>query len=251
MQIISRFVPRTWVSVMAADTEHDVAVLRAPGLRPPAVMHLASVAPTSGKLFVLGYPASASLTVPAETWAVMENDKFPANIGPLANPRDLLWMSAPEVAHGYSGGPMFDPRSGAVVGMIKGQVDGGYLRLVRGMPTTGIAIGPGVGSIGDLVRHEVPYAAVSLGVLAGRGGRGRVAPRHRARAVLALSGPRVLDATRLRPEGVVPIRPAARRGAGVVDRDGLENRCTLTGTEGSNPSLSARYRGFRNFSGLN
>jgi len=25
----------------------------------------------------------------------------------------------------------------------------------------------------------------------------------------------------------------------VVDRDGLENRCTLTGTQGSNPCLSA------------
>src|ERR1700760_888958 len=29
------------------------------------------------------------------------------------------------------------------------------------------------------------------------------------------------------------------RGAGAVDRGGLENRCTLMGTEGSNPSLSA------------
>ena len=27
----------------------------------------------------------------------------------------------------------------------------------------------------------------------------------------------------------------------MVDWDGLENRCTLTGTEGSNPSLSANY----------
>ncbi|MDE6126391.1 MAG: hypothetical protein K2G30_05480, partial [Muribaculaceae bacterium] len=27
---------------------------------------------------------------------------------------------------------------------------------------------------------------------------------------------------------------------GVVDRDGLENRCTLTGTQGSNPCLSAK-----------
>ena len=162
MQIISRYVPRTWVSLVASDTVHDVAVLKAPGLRSPAVVHLASVAPSSGKLFVLGYPASASLTVPAETWAVMENDKFPSNIGSLANPRDLLWMSAPAVAHGYSGGPIFDPRSGAVVGMVKGQVDGGYLRLVRDMPTTGIAIGPGIGGIGDLVRREVPYAAVSL-----------------------------------------------------------------------------------------
>ena len=32
---------------------------------------------------------------------------------------------------------------------------------------------------------------------------------------------------------------APRRGAGVVDRGGLENRCTLTGTQGSNPCLSA------------
>ena len=33
---------------------------------------------------------------------------------------------------------------------------------------------------------------------------------------------------------------APRRGAGVVDRGGLENRCTLTGTQGSNPCLSAK-----------
>jgi S1-C subfamily serine protease len=162
MQIISKYVARTWVSLVATDPVHDVAVLKAPGLHPPAVMHLASVAPTSGKLFLLGYPASAGLTVPAETWAVMENEKFPPNVGSLANPRDLLWMSAPAVAHGYSGGPIFDPKSGAIVGMIKGQVDGGYLRLVRDMPTTGVAIGPGVGSLGELVRREVPYAAVSL-----------------------------------------------------------------------------------------
>ena len=31
-----------------------------------------------------------------------------------------------------------------------------------------------------------------------------------------------------------------RRGAEVVERGGLENRCAFTGTEGSNPSLSAK-----------
>ena len=30
-----------------------------------------------------------------------------------------------------------------------------------------------------------------------------------------------------------------RKDAGVVERDGLENRCTLSGTQGSNPCLSA------------
>ncbi len=32
-----------------------------------------------------------------------------------------------------------------------------------------------------------------------------------------------------------------RRDAGVVERGGLENRCTFTSTEGSNPSLSASF----------
>jgi S1-C subfamily serine protease len=162
MQIISKYVARTWVSLVASDQVHDIALLKAPDLRPPSVVHLASVAPTSGKLFILGYPATAGLTVPAETWAVMQNEKFPPDIGSLADPRDLLWLSAPEVTHGYSGGPIFDPRLGAVVGIVKGEVDGGYLRLVRDMPTTGVAIGPGIGSISALVRREVPYVAVSL-----------------------------------------------------------------------------------------
>jgi S1-C subfamily serine protease len=162
MQIISQYVARTWVSLMAADQVHDIALLKAANLRPPAVMRLASAPPASGKLFILGYPSTAGLTVPAETWGVVENARFPANIGSLADPRELLWMLAPEVTHGFSGGPVFDPRTGAVVGMVKGEVDGGYLRLVPDMPTTGIAIGPGIEQIGALVRHEVPYAAVSL-----------------------------------------------------------------------------------------
>src|SRR6185312_3886631 len=34
---------------------------------------------------------------------------------------------------------------------------------------------------------------------------------------------------------------APRRGARVVDRDGLENRCARKGTVGSNPTLSANH----------
>jgi hypothetical protein len=40
----------------------------------------------------------------------------------------------------------------------------------------------------------------------------------------------------------VAIDPICRRGAGAVERGGLENRCpSYRGTEGSNPSLSAIY----------
>ena len=38
---------------------------------------------------------------------------------------------------------------------------------------------------------------------------------------------------------------AVWRGAGAVERGGLENRCTRKRTEGSNPSLSAIYRRLR------
>ena len=36
----------------------------------------------------------------------------------------------------------------------------------------------------------------------------------------------------------------------MVDRGGLENRCTLAGTEGSNPSLSANYVSFVNINNM-
>jgi S1-C subfamily serine protease len=161
-QVISKYVPRSWASVMASDETHDIAVLKAMVQRPPAIVRVAGVAPLSDKLFVLGFPASAGLTIAAETWGITQNEKFPANIGGLANPRELLWISAPDVTHGYSGGPIFDPKLGAVVGIVKGEVEGGYLRLVRDIPTSGIAIGPGINPLGTVLRRDAPYVAVSL-----------------------------------------------------------------------------------------
>jgi S1-C subfamily serine protease len=169
MQVISKYVPRTWVSLIASDRVHDIAVLKAAELRPPSIARIAAGGPVSSKLFILGYPASAGLTVAAATWGVTQNQKFPANVGPLANPRELLWMQAADVTNGYSGGPIFDPQLGAVVGIVKGEVDGGYLRLVRDMPTTGIAIGPGTTHIGALLRREVPFAAINLVASSGEG----------------------------------------------------------------------------------
>jgi S1-C subfamily serine protease len=156
---------------VASDEANDIAILRSVDYRPPAVARIAASGPASARLFVLGFPASAGLTVAAESWGIVENQKFPATIGALANPRQLLWLSAPEVTHGFSGGPIFDPRLGAVVGLVKGEVDGGYLRLVRDMPTTGIAIGPGAGAIGELLRHEGAYAGISLASAPAEGGQ--------------------------------------------------------------------------------
>ena len=49
-----------------------------------------------------------------------------------------------------------------MVGLVKGEVEGGDLRLVRDMPTTGIAIGPGVEHIAALLRRQVAYTPVNL-----------------------------------------------------------------------------------------
>jgi S1-C subfamily serine protease len=162
MQVISKYMSRTWVSLVAQDEANDIAILKAMDRRPPAIVRIAAGPPVSDKLFVLGFPESAGLLVAAEAWGTVENQKFPATIGALANPRELLWMAAPAVTPGYSGAPIFDPKLGAVVGLVKGEVDGGYLRLVRDMPTTGIAIGPGIAHIVALMHHDAPYAAVSL-----------------------------------------------------------------------------------------
>ena len=42
------------------------------------------------------------------------------------------------------------------------------------------------------------------------------------------------------PSHIIGSFATPRRDAGVVERDGLENRCALTGTVGSNPTLSAK-----------
>jgi S1-C subfamily serine protease len=160
-QIISKYVTRGWASLVAADQTHDIAVLKAMDLRPPAIVRVSGIPPVSDRLFVLGYPSSAGLTVAAGTWGVTQNQKFPANVGGLANPRELLWISAPDVTHGYSGGPIFDPKLGAVVGIVKGEVEGGYLRLVHDITSTGIAIGPGISPMGTVLRRDAPYVAIS------------------------------------------------------------------------------------------
>ena len=53
---------------------------------------------------------------------------------------------------------------------MKGEVDGGYLRLVRNMPTTGIAIGPGAGALAAFLRREAPHVPVPVAAATGVAG---------------------------------------------------------------------------------
>ena len=160
-QVLSSLVHLTAATLLATDTKDDVALLHVGHIRPPAVLPLGRPAGPAGRLFVLGYPQSAGLTVPAETWGTLENAKLPSTAGPLANPRVLVWMQASAVTHGYSGGPILDPRNGEVVGLVKATVDDGALRQVPGMPTSGMAIGPGSGRLIAFVQQELPWLDVA------------------------------------------------------------------------------------------
>jgi serine protease Do len=152
--IVSQFVQPTEVDVIATDANQDIALLRAPQLHPPAVLPLGR--PVSRLLVVLGYPTSAGLAIPVETWVTLENDKLPGADGTLADPREMIWIDAAAVTHGFSGGPIFDPGNGAAVGIVRGTIDGERLRVIRGMPTTGVAVGPGSNRLNFFLRQQSP-----------------------------------------------------------------------------------------------
>ena len=157
--ILSSFVKPTAANIIASDARQDIALLRAPHLHPPGILPLGLPPgqPGSHRLVVLGYPASAGPIIPAETWATLENDKFPAATGKDTDPREVIWIEAAAVTHGFSGGPILDADNGTVVGLIRATITDDRLRLIRGMPTSGIAIGPGAGRLSNFLRQEAPY----------------------------------------------------------------------------------------------
>jgi len=153
-EILSRLLKPTAADILARDPNQDIALLRARHVRPPGILPLGR--PASRQMVVFGYPASAGPIIPSETSATLENDKFPQPLTALTDPRDLVWIEAEAVTHGYSGGPILDPDNGAVVGIVKGTVDTGRLKLVRGMPASGVAVGPGAGRLASFLHQAAP-----------------------------------------------------------------------------------------------
>jgi S1-C subfamily serine protease len=155
-EIVSPFVRRSPAQVVARDARHDIALVRATGVRAPATLAIGR--PTAGaeRVLVLGYPATAGLLTPEETWGVLENDKLPREPASLTDPREQVWMEAERVTHGYSGGPIFDPRSGKVVGLVRAMLDGRRLQAIRGMPASGMTIGPGSALLAAFLDNAAP-----------------------------------------------------------------------------------------------
>ncbi len=155
-EIVSPFLRRSPAQVAARDTRHDIALLDAAGVHAPATLAIGRPAASGGRVFVLGYPATAGPLIPEETWGILENDKLPPEPASLTDPRQQVWMEAGQVTHGYSGGPIFDPRAGKVVGIVRATMDGSRLQAIRGMPESGMTIGPGSALLDAFLENAAP-----------------------------------------------------------------------------------------------
>ncbi|HEY1930760.1 MAG TPA: serine protease [Acetobacteraceae bacterium] len=155
-QVVSQYVDLTAAELVARDAKHDIALLRVPQAAAPAVLGIGKPAAGDDRVFVLGYPSSAGRTVPEETWGRLENARMPREPASLTDPREMLWMQALDVRHGYSGGPIFDPRTGLVAGIVRATVDGSRLSAIAGMPRDGIDIGPGSARLAKFLEDEEP-----------------------------------------------------------------------------------------------
>jgi len=144
--------------LLATDTTHDIALLRA-NVTPPATLPVGRPAGREARLFVLGYPNGGDKLIATETWAVLENDKLPTGPAALTDSRRVIWVAAPEINHGFSGGPMLDPRNGAVVGIVRGMIDSKRLHSEQAaIPASGMVIGPGSAPLAALLDGEGTYA---------------------------------------------------------------------------------------------
>jgi S1-C subfamily serine protease len=165
IQIVSRTVPLTAATLLALDARHDLALLRAPRVRPAALLPVMPPARSTAAVGAFGYPGNGDMLVPSEAAGTLRNAALPA-MGGLADPRELVWIEAPTVAKGFSGGPIIDARSGIVLGLIKGTLDPAFARAVFGAQAPAIAIGPGAGRIGAFLRREAPWIDPALPVVA-------------------------------------------------------------------------------------
>lgn len=154
-QIVSRHVAPAIATVLAVDATRDIALLRAAQVRPPAILPVGR-AGGAGRVFVLGYPASAGMLVPEEDWAELRSDRV-ARTGGLLQASDGVWLETSRITHGYSGGPVLDPRNGTVVAIVRAEIEGPGLRRLALASGAHLATGPGGERLAAFVRREAPW----------------------------------------------------------------------------------------------
>jgi S1-C subfamily serine protease len=161
IRIVSRHVPPTPAELVVVDAEHDIALLHAPGIVVPAQLAIGPASPGAQDLFVLGFPSGARRDVPDETWAHLVNGYLTEQTTLERNPGSLIWLQARDIAQGYSGGPVVDPGSGRVVGIVRALIDARRAEDTYGIVMPDLSIGPGAQRLAAVLQGE----ALPVGVV--------------------------------------------------------------------------------------
>jgi S1-C subfamily serine protease len=159
-RIVSPHVALTSVELVATDPKHDIALLRAPRLRVPAILPVARPSRGDAGVRLFGYPASGDMLVPTEAAGALRRPSVPASTDPAIGPKELVWFEAKAVGKGFSGGPVIDQERRRVVGMVKGTYDASVSRRIFGPASEGIAMGPASDRLTAFVQREVPWLDV-------------------------------------------------------------------------------------------
>ena len=140
--LASPHLPPVAARVLAADDGHDIAVLHSEGAA-PAVLALGGAAPE--RVLVMGFagPLRRGATA-AASWASLANGRIGAEVALERDPAALLWLQNRDIAQGYSGGPVLDPGTGRVVGLVRATLDPALAARHYGIALPDLAIGPGV-----------------------------------------------------------------------------------------------------------
>ena len=141
--LTSPFLAPVAAKVVGSDGGNDIALLHSDGSA-PAVLALGRDAP--GRVRVLGFPGAARTRAAAMTVtsARLVNGSIAAETALERDPAVLLWLQAHDVGQGYSGGPVLDPESGLVVGLVRATLDPGLAARHYAIDTPDLVIGPGV-----------------------------------------------------------------------------------------------------------
>jgi S1-C subfamily serine protease len=168
VKVLSAHMRPEMARVLAADREHDVAVIEVPGLSSPAWLPLGLPARGVERLAVFGFPVGSLPDTPNETWAGFANGGFAPGSGLQVDPGQVVWFRSAEVGPGFSGGPVVDLGTGRVVGMVRGGIDSQRVPLLAGVSTAGLGLGPGAGPMQALLsRHTVREGVVPAGLSMG------------------------------------------------------------------------------------
>jgi serine protease Do len=160
IDVLSDDVPDTPADLVVADERADLALLRVPAEAAPTVLVPQPLPPQGADLVEFGYPGGQLLQPLQQIQPALLNSYV--RRGEVADPNLVLWLQAPEITHGWSGGPIVNARDGSVVGMLLAvAADPANTARVLDQPFAGAAIATGSLPIRYILRRARPPAAAA------------------------------------------------------------------------------------------